>query len=68
VKKDVRRDRPRMTINWLRPFLGLIQNDYKILAKKCVAMVNRTWRKQTMFFNVVTNKVSFHSEKEIDDY
>jgi hypothetical protein len=30
--------------------------------------VNRTWRKQTMFFNVVTNKVSFHSEKEIDDY
>jgi hypothetical protein len=40
VKKDVWRDRARMTINWLRPFLGLTLDDYKILCKKCVAKVN----------------------------
>jgi hypothetical protein len=33
VKTDVRRDRVRMTINWLRPFLGLTPSDYKILCK-----------------------------------
>jgi hypothetical protein len=49
VKKDVWRDRPRITINWLWLILGLIQNDYKILAKKCVVVVDRTWRKQTTF-------------------
>jgi hypothetical protein len=55
-----------MTINWFRPSLGLIQNIYKILAKKCVAMVNRTWKKQTTFINAVTNKVSLHFAKAID--
>jgi hypothetical protein len=59
VKKDVRRDRARIAINWLRPFLGLTPEDFKILSKKCVSKVNGIWRKQTMFFNAMTSKVSF---------
>jgi hypothetical protein len=56
VKKDVWSDKPRMTINWLRPFLDSTQIDYKIISKKCIALMNGTWKKQMMFFNVVTNK------------
>jgi hypothetical protein len=39
VKRDVRRDRARMTINWLRSFLDFTPDDYKILCKKCVIKV-----------------------------
>jgi hypothetical protein len=63
VKRDVRRDRARMAINWLRPFLGLTPSDYKILCKKCVAKVDGIWRKQTMFFNAVASKVSSDFEQ-----
>jgi hypothetical protein len=66
VKKDVQRDRPRMTINWLKPFLALTQDDYKFLAKKCIVVVNGTWRKPMMFFNAVTSKVSLHFAEAID--
>jgi hypothetical protein len=55
-----------MVINWLRPFLGLTQNVYKILAKKYVVVMNKTWRKQMMYFNAVTNKVSFYFAEAID--
>jgi hypothetical protein len=34
VKKDVWSDKPRMTINWLRPFLDSTQIDYKIIRPK----------------------------------
>jgi hypothetical protein len=33
VKRDIWRDRARMTINWLRPFMGLTLSDYKIFAR-----------------------------------
>jgi hypothetical protein len=39
--------------------LGLTPEDFKILSKKCVSKVNGIWRKQTMFFNAMTSKVSF---------
>jgi hypothetical protein len=65
VKRDVRTDRARMTINWLRPFLALTPIDYKILCKKCVAKVDGVWKKQTMFFNAVASKVSLISNKQI---
>jgi hypothetical protein len=58
VKRDVRTDKARMTINWLRPFLGLTPTDYKFFCKKCVAKMDGVWRKQTIFFNVVVSKVS----------
>jgi hypothetical protein len=52
-----------MTINWLRPFLGLTLDDYKILCKKCASKVNGVWKKQIMFFNVVTSKVSIEFQQ-----
>jgi hypothetical protein len=55
-----------MTINWLKPFLALTQDDYKFLAKKCIVVVNGTWRKPMMFFNAVTSKVSLHFAEAID--
>ena len=30
VKKYVQSDRPWTTVNWLRPFFNLTQNDYKV--------------------------------------
>jgi hypothetical protein len=33
-----------MSIIWLRPFMDLTQNDFRILAKKYITVVNKTWK------------------------